>query len=152
MDFTPVYFSEIPNIQRKTTQGFELALAVLFHSGVQHYAEKPEGMRAVPDYVQTLMRDIPVAWEETQYIDGYPGKYVVMARKTKDTWYIAGINGEATEKTLTLSLPFIKQAKGMLVTEGNDNRSFSQREVTIDETGSLPITLKANGGFVLQLK
>lgn len=150
MDFTPVYFSEIPNIQRKTTQGFELALAVLFHSGIQHYAEKPEGMRAVPDYVQTLMREIPVAWEETQYIDGYPGKYVVMARKIKDTWYIAGINGETTEKTLTLNLPFIKQAKGILVTDGNDNRSFSRQEVTVD--GSLPVTIKGNGGFVIQVK
>ncbi len=152
MDFTPVYFSEIPNVQRKTTQAFELALAVLFHSGVQHYAEKPQGMRAVPDYVQTLMREIPVAWDETQFIDGYPGKYVVMARKVKDTWYIAGINGEATDRTLTVNLPFIKQSKGMLTTEGTDSRSFSQREIVIDESGSFTITVKGNGGFVAQVK
>jgi alpha-glucosidase len=152
MDFTPVYFSEIPNVQRKTTQAFELALAVLFHSGVQHYAEKPEGMRAVPDYIQTLMRDIPVAWEETQFVDGYPGKYVVMARKVKDTWYIAGINGETADRALTLNLPFLKQARGVLTTEGSDSRSFSQREVALDDAGSLAITIKGNGGFVVQVK
>jgi alpha-glucosidase len=152
MDFTPVYFSEIPGVQRKTTQSFELALAVLFHSGVQHYAEKPQGMRAVPDYIQTMMRDIPVAWDETQLVDGYPGKYVVMARKTKGVWYIAGINGEATDKALTLTLPFLKQAKGTLITEGPDSRSFNQKEFVTDETGAVSLTLKGNGGFVMQVK
>jgi hypothetical protein len=152
MDFTPVYFSEIPNVQRKTTQGFELALAVLFHSGVQHYAEKPEGMRAMPEYIQAVMRDIPVAWEETQFIDGYPGKYAVMARKVKDTWYIAGINGESTDRSLSLDLSFLKQAKGTLITDGADSRSFSQQEIAIDGTGAFNITVKGNGGFVIQVK
>lgn len=152
MDFTPVSFSETPNITRKTSNAFELALAVLFHSGVQHYAEKPQGMRAVPDYVKNLMRNIPVSWDETQFIDGYPGKYVVLARRKGPVWYVAGINGEAGDRNLTLDLSFAKNKNGNIVSDGSDNRSFEQRELTVGDKATLDIRIAGNGGFVLTLE
>lgn len=152
MDFTPVYLSELAYVKRRTTNAFELALAVLFHSGVQHYAEKPEGMFATPEYVQQIMRDIPVSWEETKFIDGYPGKYVVLARKAKGVWYIAGINGEPSPRKLSLALPFLKSKTGAIITEGDNNRSFSEKEFTISESGAFDITVSGNGGFVMVVK
>ena len=94
MDFTPTVFGEIAYRERVTTNSFELAQAILFLSGIQHYAETDIGMQKVPDFVKQYMKDIPVSWDESKFIDGYPGKYVIIARKTGKTWYVAGINGE----------------------------------------------------------
>lgn len=152
MDFTPVCFSEVPNIQRRTSNAFELALAVLFHSGVQHYAEKPQGMNAVPDYVKELMSNIPVAWEETKFIDGYPGKFVVMARKINKVWYVAGINGEKTDKEISIPLSFTNSSKVILITDGTDNRTFERKEFEPDTSRSLSLTMKGNGGFVMVIQ
>jgi hypothetical protein len=151
MDFTPVCFSEVPRIRRATTNGFELALSVILTSGIQHFAETPEGMAAVPDYVKDFMSEIPSYWDDTRFIDGFPGKLVVIARKSKDTWYLAGINGENTEKNINLELPFVENAKtGTLITDGTDNRSFNMQNITITPGKPLEIKLKGNGGFVIK--
>jgi hypothetical protein len=159
MDFTPVCFTEVPNIRRVTTNGFELALAVIFTSGIQHYAQTPEGMAAVPAYVKDLMKEIPSHWDESCFIDGYPGKLVVIARRFKDKWYVAGINGENVEKSINLDLSFppqeqrtsLKNVKtGMLVTDGADNRSFKMQNITITPGKLLGIKLKGYGGFVIK--
>jgi hypothetical protein len=151
MDFTPVCFTEVPNIKRVTTNGFELALSVIFTSGIQHFAQTPEGMAAVPDYVKDFMREIPSRWDDTRFIDGYPGKYVVIARRFKNSWYVGGINGENIEKNISLDLSFIKSRKGVLITDGIDNRSFDMQKITIATGKPLGIRLKGNGGFVMKI-
>ncbi len=149
MDFTPVCFSEVPNIQRTTTNGFELALSVIFWSGIQHYAETPDGMAAVAPYVKDFLRQLPTQWQETRFIDGFPGKLVVLARRAQNAWYVAGINGETLTKPLELKLPFLGTRKtGRLITDGADRRSFDLQTVEFIPGKSLPLTLKGNGGFV----
>jgi hypothetical protein len=152
MDFTPMAFSEIPNIKRRTTNGFELALSVLFWSGIQHYAEIPEGMAKVPSEVKDFLRTLPSAWEETRLIDGYPGKFVVLARRSGNNWYIGGINGEQDEKKLQLSLSFLRKATSALqISDGETNRSFVINSINVAPEKSFPIILKRNGGFVLKI-
>jgi hypothetical protein len=151
MDFTPVCFTEVPNIKRVTTNGFELALSVVFTSGIQHFAQTPEGMASVPDYVKEFMREVPSRWDDTRFVDGYPGKFVVIARKFKDSWFIAGINGENIEKSINLDLSFLGNAKaGKLITDGTDNRSFTLQKITL--TTDKPLKLKGNGGFVIEIE
>ncbi|WP_041524127.1 glycoside hydrolase family 97 protein [Gilvimarinus agarilyticus] len=147
MDFTPTTFDEIPNIERRTSNGFELALPVLFTSGIQHIAETPAGMAKVPEYVKAYMSDIPTLWDETRLLSGMPGEHAVMARRRGTDWFIAGINGTDTEQTLTLDLSFITASKGQLITDGETNRSFTKRQVAGGKT--LDITLRPRGGFVL---
>jgi alpha-glucosidase len=106
MDFTPVNFSGIPNIKRRTTSGFELASAVIFTSGIQHIAETATGMAAQKDLIKEYLRTLPRTWDDVKFIDGFPGKYVVLARRKGNTWHIAGINGENLKRTLTLDLSF----------------------------------------------
>ena len=96
MDFTPMNFSGIPKIQRRTTNCFELALSVLFIAGIQHFAETPTGMANVPEEVRKFLQELPTTWEDVKFIDGYPGKLVILARKSGNNWYVAGINGENT--------------------------------------------------------
>jgi len=86
MDFTPVCFSEIPGIKKRTSNAFELALSVIFYSGIQHFAEIPEGMKKQPEYIINFMKKVPSTWEDTKFIDGYPGKYVILARKNAKQW------------------------------------------------------------------
>ena len=153
MDFTPACFTEVPNIKRVTTNSFELASSVIFTSGIQHFAQTPEGMAAVPDYVKDFMREVPSRWDDTRFIDGYPGKLVILARKFNDTWFIAGINGEDVEKTINLDLSFLKTAKtATLITDGENNRSFNMQKIPITPEKPLEIKLKNYGGFVMKIE
>ncbi|ACE84509.1 glycoside hydrolase family 97 protein [Cellvibrio japonicus] len=150
MDFTPMVFGDIPNIQRRTHNSFELAQSVLFLSGIQHFAEIPEGMASVPAYVKHFLQTLPVQWDRSRFVDGFPGKYVVIARQAGDTWYIAGVNAEAESKTLTLDLSFADGKQGVLIGSGDSERRFVQSAV--DSRKPLTITLKPAAGFVIRLQ
>ncbi|MFM2290309.1 MAG: hypothetical protein RIS29_122 [Bacteroidota bacterium] len=152
MDFTPVCFGEIRGKQRRTSNGFEIALSVILQSGVSHFVEIPESMAKQPDYVQEFMRNIPRHWDDIKLIDGFPGKYVVMARKSGDKWYLAGINSQADVQKMTLDLSALKGAatKATMITDGDTNRSFIQKPVEISNN-KLEVEIKPNGGFVVEL-
>ncbi len=152
MDFTPTCFGEIPNIQRKTSNGFELALPVIFQSGVQHFAEIPEVMNQVPGYVKQFMKDVPVVWDDTKFLDGFPGKYVVMARKSGSTWYVAGINGQDTTQQVKVDLSFANPVSGTLIIDGKTNREFEKSEMNLSENKLVDLTMKPQGGFVMLLQ
>ncbi len=151
MDYTPVCFSEIPGFTRYTTQSHELALAVLYLGGIQHYAETPTGMKKVPDYIKELMKEIPIGWDETKFIDGYPGKVVIIARRSGNTWYIAGINGENEKKEVTIDLSFIQKTNGIHIHDGENNRSFVKENIQLIDSKELSIHMIENGGFLIKL-
>lgn len=148
MDYTPTVFHDLKNpaVERRTTNGFQLALPVIFLSGIQHIVETPEGMATVPDYVRDFMREVPVVWDESRFIEGYPGKLAVFARRKGDTWYLAGINGEQEAKQLTLDLSFVGDKSGTLITDGEAPRSFVRESVA---AGEVSVELKPAGGFVI---
>jgi len=151
MDFTPMNLYQVPGIKRVTTSSFELATAVLFLSGIQHYAESPEGMKHVPEFVKDFLRTLPNSWDDVKFIDGYPGKLFVVARKSGNRWYVAGINGENVEKKLSLDLSFIKNKKGQVIGSGNavgNEPSFTTNTVAVPASGKINVTLKGNDGFV----
>ena len=149
MDFTPMVFGDIPNIKRATRNGFELAESVLFLSGIQHFAERPEGMATVPPYVKALLQDLPRSWDEVRFIDGYPGRYAVIARRSGDSWYVAGINADGAERSLDLDLSFLDGRDGTLIADGESERGFTQAPV---RGGKARISIKPQGGFVAVFK
>jgi hypothetical protein len=149
MDFTPINFSGIPNIKRKTMNGFEIALSVLFTSGIQHIAETPTGMAAQKDFVKEYMSSLPETWDDVKFIDGYPSKFVVLARRKGDKWYIAGINGENTIRKISLNFSFIKKSlKGFIITDSDITMNLVKRDV--DFRTPLNLELQPNGGFVIK--
>jgi hypothetical protein len=154
MDFTPMVLDHIKRIERRTTSAFELALAVLFTSGIQHYAEIPEGMAKIPDYVRDFIKSIPTVWDDVRFLSGYPGRFVVMARKGDGRWFVAGINGEDERKELTLDLSRLSvKGRGMLITDGDGgNLSFRQEAVLLEGGKKLSVSLKPHGGFVLVIE
>jgi hypothetical protein len=147
MDFTPMVLDSIPGIQRRTTPAFELALPVLFTSGIQHIAEIPEGMQKMPAYVADYLRDIPTQWEEVKFLDGYPGEYAVLARRKGETWHIAGINGTDKEISVRLDLSFATGEQGVLLYDGPDGQ-IRKGEAS---AGPAVVRLPGNGGFVIKI-
>ena len=157
MDYTPCAFSDSqhPHI---TTHAHELALTVLFESGLQHLADKPESFLAQPQEVQDFLSHLPSVWDETRFLSGYPGESVVLARRSGDTWYIAGINGTDQEKELV-----VKQGDGSFVTPDDATKELSvtafldagEREwqiLTSVETLPEKVTCRPRGGFVYILQ
>jgi hypothetical protein len=153
MDFTPVVFN--PNIRQvklRTTPGFELALSALFESGIQHFGLVPDEYKLMPDFVVEFLQKVPTAWDDTHFIDGYPGKYAVIARKSGDVWYVASINGTKQEMNLSLDLSFISpDTPAILITDGPD-RTFIQKTLVRDLAVNSTIKMLPSGGFVIVAK
>lgn len=150
MDFTPLVFGDIPNIKRSTRNGFELAQAVLLLSGIQHFAEVPEGMATVPPQVKTLLQELPRRWDEVHFLAGDPGKHLVLARRAGKQWFVAGFNAEGADKTVLLDLGFLKGREAELIGDGEGLREF--RIERLKATAKTPLTMKPNGGFVARFK
>jgi hypothetical protein len=150
MDFTPLSLDSVPRIKRKTTSGYELALSVLFLSGIQHFVETPSGMRRAPEDVKEFLRTLPVQWHDTKFVTGYPGKEVVIARRYDNKWFIAGINGENKSKTLQLDLSFIKGMKGSIIRDTNEKTRIALKKEPLTELSSATaIPVSGHGGFVI---
>jgi hypothetical protein len=148
MDFTPMVLDRIRNIERRTTSAFELALSVLFTSGIQHYAEIPDGMAKVPEFVRDFLRHVPSVWDDVRFLDGYPGSYVVMARRSGNRWYVSGINGDTIDRHLSLDLRILGKSGATLISDG-DSHSFRADTLPLSDRGHVQLTLKPRGGFVL---
>lgn len=149
MDYTPCAFtdSQHPHI---TTDAHELALTVLYESGIQHLADRPESFLSQPAEIRDFLTALPAAWDDTMLIDGYPGDYVVMARRKGDRWYIAGINGTDSARDITLDLsrmPGIPSVKSTLIADGADGWKIVKTDSVPDNISLLP-----RGGFVLLLQ
>ena len=151
MDYTPVMFSN-NRYPHKTTYGHELATCVLFESGIVHFADKAESYRAADPEVKAFLSAVPVTWEETILLDGYPGKYAVVARKSADNaWYVAGINGEDEEMQIKINRDFLAQGKNYslkMITD-LDPVSFHTENLTHTNEDMPGVTMLPFGGFVM---
>lgn len=154
MDYTPVTFtnSQHPHI---TSYGHELALSVVFESALQHMADRPEGYYDLPDAARSFLKEVPVAWDDTKYLDGYPGKDAIIARRKNDNWYIGGLNSENREKTKTLKFNFLNnntKYKLTLIADGKHDKTFSTDYLVVDKHSQIDVKMLRRGGFAISLK
>jgi len=152
MDFTPVTFSDV-KYPRRTSDAHELAMSVVFESGIQHYADSAAAYRALPEAPRTFLRQVPAAWDETRALSGEPGRSVVVARRDGEVWYVGGLNGQEAAETARVSLAFLGGGAWSmtLIRDGAQERSFdsASRGVTSRETIEVP--MRPRGGFVMRL-
>ena len=134
--------------QRMTTDAFQLATAVLFQNPVQMFALTPNNLKDVPAFELEFMKNVPTTWDETVFIDGYPGKYSVIARRHGEKWYIAGVNAEKSAKKLKLNLPMLSGKNCKIYNDKNDKQTYMS-DIKISKNGELSITIQPNGGFVV---
>lgn len=149
MDYTPCTFSDSqhPHI---TTHAHELALTVLFESGLQHLADKPQSYLAQPMEVQTFLSRLPSAWDETRLLSGYPGDYVVLARRKGDKWYVAGINGADQPREITVDLKPIVSGRYRMKSFCDGTEPGEKWSITSTKSrkGSYVVSCLPRGGFV----
>ncbi|NLY25029.1 MAG: glycoside hydrolase family 97 protein, partial [Bacteroidales bacterium] len=155
MEFGGVFMNKFLNRgnsrgqKRLTTDVFQIATGILFQNPVQMFALTPNNLTDVPSFLIDFMKEIPTTWDETRYIDGYPGKYSVIARRHGEKWYIAGVNALEEPLELELDLPMVAGKKMHIYSDNNDKEAVIN-STTIKQNGTVDITMQPNGGFVLK--
>lgn len=135
---------------RRTSDAFELAVSVLFQNPVQYFALAPNNLTDAPAVAIDFLKDVPTTWDDVKYIDGYPGKYVVLARRHGDTWYIGGVSNLDKPVELNLSLPMYEKGdKVMMINDSKDGEPVKS-ELTIKNPAKVSVTLNPSSGFVIK--
>ena len=133
---------------RRTTDIFQLATAVLFQNPIQNFALAPNNLTDAPQICLDFMKQVPTTWDETRFIDGYPGRYIVLARRHGNTWYIAAANATAEPLKLKLDLPVLAGQEVSLYSD--DKKMQPQLKLQkIKTDGSLQLTVQPQGGAVI---
>lgn len=150
MDVTPVACS--PKLyDRTTTAAHELATAIIFTSGIIHYADSPEFFESLPPRALQIFRDAPARWDETKCLIGDPGQLAVFARRSGKSWFIAGINGTTNALPVTLDLsPYGKYRHRILVSEAADAK-MRVAVTAVPDSKRWQHTIPPRGGFILRL-
>lgn len=154
MEFGPVLLNKRHNKTndggqiRKTSDVFQLVTAVLFQSSVQMFAIAPNNLTDVPAFEIDFMKAVPTTWDETVFIDGYPGRYCVLARRHGEQWYIVGINAEDKTLNLKVNLPMLAGKKVIKYGDKKDLSSY-KTQANINASGTYNLSIPSNGGLIL---
>ena len=136
---------------RHTTDIFELASGLIMQTSVQCVALQPNNLNELPEFELDFLHGLPTTWEETRFIDGYPGRYVVLARKDTDgQWHVAGLNALKEPLTLTLDLPMFAPGETLRYYVDEKDGSPTVTTLKIDKKGRAKVTIQPNGGFIIQ--
>ena len=135
--------------KRMTSDVYALATAVLFQSGVQHFAMAPNNLTDAPEWAVNFMKEVPTTWDEVRFIDGYPGKYIVMARRHGDTWYIAGINAQEEPVKLTAKLTMLEDGQDLKFYSDDDELNGNLKTVKLKKNQEIDIVIPKNGGALI---
>ena len=143
--------------RRYTTDIFEMASAIINQTAVQCIALQPNNLfppmggseEGLPQFEHDFLKTVPTTWDETRLLDGYPGRYVVLARRHGTNWYVAGLNAESMAKTLTLQMPeFADESVDFYVDDAKKGPQL--RRLKFNKRGEAKVTLQPNGGVILR--
>ena len=134
---------------RRTTDVFQLATAVLFQNPIQNFALAPNNLTDAPKAAIDFMKRIPTTWDETVFIDGYPGKYVLLARRHGNRWYVAGINaGKEPLKLKDVHLPMFREGQEwQCYTDGKEGEPIVST-MTVKAAAVPSIVIQPEGGII----
>jgi hypothetical protein len=135
--------------KRITSDVFALATAVLFQSGVQHFALAPNNLTDAPDWAVNFMKEVPTTWDEVRFLDGYPGKYVLLARRKGVKWYIAGLNAQKETLKLKIKLPMIAAGSSLKYYYDDEQLNGKVKTIKLKKNQEAEIVIPRNGGVLL---
>ena len=135
--------------QRKTSDVFALATAIMFQSPVQHFALAPNNLEDAPSWAIDFMKNVPTTWDDVKFIDGYPGKYCIMARRTGDKWYVVGINAQESPVKIKLSLPMFNAGSQLKHYSDTEKLEGSVKTLKLSKKKEVQISIPCNGGVVI---
>ena len=135
---------------RRTTDAFQLATSILFQNPVQNFALAPNNLTDAPADAIDFMKNVPTTWDDTVFIDGYPGKYVVIARKgTNGKWYIAGVSADEKPLKLELDLPMLTKGQEVKLYAEDGKTPLAAKTLKIKNPEKVQLTLTKRDGFVM---
>ena len=134
---------------RRTSDVYALATAVLFQSSVQHFAMAPNNLTDAPAWAVDFMKAVPTTWDEVKFIDGYPGKYVILARRCGDKWFVVGINADKQPLKTTITLPMFQKDTQLTVYSDDAQLQGAVKQVKQNKKQQLTVVIPTNGGLVI---
>ena len=135
--------------RRVTSDVYALATAVLFQSPVQHFALAPNNLTDAPAWAIDFMKEVPTTWDEVRFIDGYPGKYVILARRHGDKWYIAGVNAQKETLKLKVNLPMFSNGEKVRLFSDDKALQGGVKQIEIGKKQELQLAIPCNGGVLI---
>lgn len=144
MDYTPVTLSN-QTYPHLTSNAYELALSVVFQSGILHLADKAESYMNLDNETKMMLKNLPTVWEETKFIAGEPGKYVVLARKKEGKWYVAGINGQNFSQKIAIKKTDFKLSR--IINDGIGSMKLDNKIIE-NKNQNIEIEMIQYGGFI----
>lgn len=148
--YNPKNSAEMWGGHRITSDAFALATAILFQSPVQHFAMAPGNLTDAPAWAVEYMKTVPTMWEDIRFIDGYPGKYLILARKSADgRWHLAGINAEKEPLTVKLNLDMFEVGSTLSLYSDDPQLKGSVKSIKVNKKKVQSVTIPCNGGFVI---
>jgi hypothetical protein len=154
MDYAPLVLGDAPGrFTHLTTNAHELALSVMFESGLQHFVSTPAMIDSQPDYVRRFLQVVPAAWDESRFVDGFPGQFAVLARRRGTDWYVGAINGDTVVSIGEVPLTFLGVGPYdvQLISDGEDDRSFTFATQRLDARDTMTVEMAPRGGFVARI-
>ena len=152
MDYTPVTFSD-HKFKHTTTNAHELAQAVVFTTGIQHFADSVTSYEALPAEPKAFLRQVPAAWDDTRALSGEPNKAVIVARRAGTAWYVGGLNADAAQSArVPLSFLPAGSFQMTLIRDGADDRTFDSSTRTVTGRDVIDVPMRARGGFVIRIE
>ena len=133
---------------RRTTDVFQLATSILFQNPIQNFALAPNNLTDAPKVCIDFMKQVPTTWDETRFIDGYPGKYIVLARRHGMTWYVAAINAMKETLEVEVDLSMLAGKTASLYYDGKKQEPLLKEQL-VKADGKLKLTVQSQGGAVL---
>jgi hypothetical protein len=155
MDYAPMIFGNVPGqFEHLTTNPHELALSVVFESGLQHFVSTPRMIDAQPEFVQQFLQVVPTVWDETRFVDGFPGKFAVLARRRGPDWYVGAITADTMVSAVEVPLTFLGAGSYSvgLISDGDDYDKFASNTETLTNRDTMTVELAPRGGFVARFK
>ncbi len=153
MEFGPVLLNKRLNRNndggsiRRTTDIFQLATAILFQSAVQNFAITPNNLKEAPPFEIDFMKKIPTTWDDIKFIDGYPGKYCVIARRSGNNWYVAGVNARKEKIKLDLRLPMFGGKSVIFYADDNERNPYHST-MRLNNNSAVTLEIQPGGGFI----
>ena len=139
---------------RQTTDVFEMAAGIMNQAAIQCIAMCPNNLTDSPQFEIDWLKQVPTTWDETRFIDGYPGKYAVLARRSGDKWYIVGLNALKEPLKLSLDLPMFEGKEFTIYSDKplKKDQKFAEAEMKpgkLNKKGQVKVTIQPNGGLII---
>ena len=140
--------------RRYTSDIFEMAASIVIQTSVQCIAMQPNNLTDLPQMELDFLREVPTSWDETRYIDGYPGKYIVIARRSGDKWYIVGLNATKEPQKLNIDIPMFAGSTPSYYYDKPSKKSLwpesTLGKIKVDTKGKAKVTIQPNGGIIIK--